>query len=390
MSEENNILPPPVAIPDASELYFEQFVFDASKRYETSPFLFGYKGVRFSPLGGIQAVSGQKKNGKTFFTTMLMAVALEPNSERVKRKLEGLECYAQEILGHELVVLYVDTEMESVNTSYLQKRVHWLCGWPLDENHPRFHILRLRTIPEQRPDGRKSETPVERKRIIDYWLDRWSPDLLVIDGLRDLVRDFNDNAESVSIISQLMASAETRNICIWNALHYNPRPGNDDESKMRGHLGTELGNKVSDTFVCSKKKDAKTGMVSFTVRQIDARSKDVADIHFIVADNEEGGMAIPEIVDGEGETTPLAGSTHSVEELKQWISKHQGDLAWPAKNMDFQKFVLKAEGVTSEDERKYLTKMAINRRLLIKQEPSEMEPNQKVPRLKINRDEIPF
>lgn len=380
-------MPDPTQIPSPLEAYFGQFVFDASQRYERAPFLFGYRGVRFSPLGGIQAISGQKKNGKTFFMTMLMACGLEPESERVKRKLEGLECYAEDVLGHKLTVMYVDTEMEPVNTSYVQKRVHWLCGWPLDKNHPRFHIIRLRTLPDKK-DGKDVDPPVERRRIIEYWLDRWHPDLVVIDGLRDIVHDFNDNAESVAVISHLMAVAEKRNICVWNALHYNPRPGNDDESKMRGHLGTELGNKVSDTFVSSKKKDEKTQIVSFVVRQVDARSKDVEDIHFIVADNEEGGIAIPEIVAADGKAA--AATTHTVEELKMWISKHQGDLTWPATHRDFQSCVLAPEGITNKDEQKYLTKMALNRRLLISQQKYEMEQGQKIPRLIINRDEIPF
>lgn len=381
-------MPDPTQIPSPLEAYFGQFVFDASQRYERAPFLFGYKGVRFSPLGGIQAISGQKKNGKTFFMTMLMACGLEPESERVKRKLEGLECYAEDVLGHKLTVMYVDTEMEPVNTSYLQKRVHWLCGWPLDKNHPRFHIIRLRTLPDK-IDGKDVDTPVERRRIIEYWLDRWQPDMVVIDGLRDIVHDFNDNAESVSVISHLMAVAEKRNICVWNALHYNPRPGNDDESKMRGHLGTELGNKVSDTFVSSKKKDEKTQVVSFVVRQVDARSKDVEDIHFIVADNEEGGIAIPEIVANEDKAVEST-TSHTIDEVKTWIAKRQGDIPWPATRRDIERYIFKLEGVTDDKEQRILTNMAINRRILIEQTKDEMLPGQKYSRLKINRDEIPF
>jgi hypothetical protein len=77
----------------------------------------------------------------------------------------------------------------------------------------------------------------------------------------------------------------------------NPRPSNDDESKMRGHLGTELGNKVSDTFISSKKKDAGSGQVTFTVKQQDARGKDVDDWTFEVCDD-AGGLGIPKIISG--------------------------------------------------------------------------------------------
>ena len=39
---------------------------DPSEDYPEPRFLFSYNGTGFSPLGGIQAISGQKKNGKTF------------------------------------------------------------------------------------------------------------------------------------------------------------------------------------------------------------------------------------------------------------------------------------------------------------------------------------
>jgi hypothetical protein len=63
---------------------------------------------------------------------------------------------------------------------------------------------------------------------------------------------------------------------------------------MRGHLGTELGNKVSDTFVSKKQKTEKG--VTFTVKQMDARGKDVEDWSFEVTDD-AGGLGIPRILD---------------------------------------------------------------------------------------------
>ena len=74
----------------------------------------------------------------------------------------------------------------------------------------------------------------------------------------------------------------------------NPRPKNDDESKMRGHLGTELGNKVTDTLVSIKKKEA-GGQVTFTVQQQDARDKDMEDWQFVVCDA-AGALGIPKII----------------------------------------------------------------------------------------------
>jgi hypothetical protein len=69
---------------------------------------------------------------------------------------------------------------------------------------------------------------------------------------------------------------------------------NDDESKMRGHLGTELGNKVTDTLVCIKHKNDKTGDVYFTVKQDDARGKDMEDWEFVVT-GAAGALGVPQM-----------------------------------------------------------------------------------------------
>ena len=73
----------------------------------------------------------------------------------------------------------------------------------------------------------------------------------------------------------------------------NPRPKNDDESKMRGHLGTELGNKITDTLVCIKHKE-KDGTVYFTVKQDDARGKDMEDWEFVITEA-AGALGVPQM-----------------------------------------------------------------------------------------------
>lgn len=381
---EQTAMPGPWDIAASMDSYYGQYLFDATKEYDRPPFLFSYKGVPFSPLGEIQAVTGQKKNGKTFFLTMLAAVTLEPDGERVRRMLPGLACHAGEIFGRPAKVLYVDTEMGPLNTMYVQRRVHWLCGWPLKENNERFRIIRLRTMANGM-DGKPVNVPDERVAVTMWHVNHFAPDLLVIDGIRDLVHDVNDNAEAVEFISNLMKISEERNICIWNALHYNPRPGADSESKMRGHLGTELGNKVSDTFACEKKKAGAD--VTFTVKQVDARNKDVDDITFIVDDFEDGGRAIPKITDGyEAPKNPT--TTHTIEDVYAWILKHRDEIEWPAGRRELERKMFTPEGVGKE-EAKELTKMALKRRLLVKQKKEEMNPGQSSAKMLMNPEEFP-
>ena len=272
------------------------YMLDATQDYPEPYYLLEYNGVPFSTLGGIQALSGQKKNGKTFLLAQLMAAVLEPDSQRVKAYLPGLTIPMRtlEYLGHLPVVLYVDTEMEKLNSAKVLRRVHWLCGWAMNQNCDRFHVLRLRGMTDERDaNGKVTAKAYERRyETIKKAIEAIQPDAVFIDGIRDIIGDFNDNAESSTLVGELMAIAESRGICIWNTLHMNPRPKNDDESKMRGHLGTELGNKITDTLVCIKHKDK--GQVWFTVKQDDARGKDMEDWEFVLTDA-AGALGVPQM-----------------------------------------------------------------------------------------------
>lgn len=306
MSEDNTIIPaaPLPELPSEDDAQRQRmkeikpFLLDATENYPEPYYLLEYNGVPFSTLGGIQAISGQKKNGKTFLLAQLMAAVLGVNSTRVNTYLPGLRVPQRtlEHLGHLPTVLYVDTEMEKLNSAKVLRRVHWLCDWQMDLPCERFAVLWLRSVTDVKNDkGEVVEKAYERRyRLIKQAIDILNPDAVFIDGIRDIIGDFNDNAESSALVTDLMALAERKQICIWNTLHMNPRPKNDDESKMRGHLGTELGNKITDTLVCIKHKNDKTGEVYFTVKQDDARGKDMEDWEFVVTDA-AGALGVPQM-----------------------------------------------------------------------------------------------
>ena len=308
MEDERNLLPP---LPSGEEMERQvlaeelaPYWLDPTQNYPEPHYLLQYNGVGFSPLGGIQALSGQKKNGKTFVLAQLIAAILGHGSERVEAYLHGLSVREDTLawLGREPSVLYVDTEMEQLNSAKVLRRVHWLCQWEQTVPNERFRVLWLRQI-----EKTEKEAAYERRySLIKKAIEWMQPTAVFIDGVRDIIGDFNNNEESSALVTDLMAIATKMNCCIWNVLHANPRMQNDDESKMRGHLGTELGNKVSDTFISQKKKDADTGRVTFTVKQQDARGKDVDDWKFEIVDDAGSGLGIPRIMSREQEVQPTA------------------------------------------------------------------------------------
>ena len=348
----SNKIPAPPTGEATLDSKFERSFFDDTVAYQEPPFLFEFKGVGFSPLGGIQALSGQKKNGKSIFASILMATALSSGSStsRFATRFPGLRLRQSTInlLGHEPRVLYVDTEQEKENTDKVIERAKWLAEMKSHVHNERLTIQWLRAIPED-------EDPAEyRKQALLYAIDKVHPDLVLIDGIRDLVHDFNDIDESSKLINELMALSTKHNMCVWCTLHMNPRPSNDDESKMRGHLGTELGNKASDVFTMKKKKDKAAGLITFTMQQLDARGKDIDELVLTLNDDAGEKLGAPIMV----EALPFESSTSS-DSLEMRVIKILKNIEWKKNGLgrtqifdDFAK-----AGLTSHrDQENYLNK----------------------------------
>ena len=349
------------------------YLLDAREDYPEPYYMLEFNGVPFSTLGGIQALSGQKKNGKTFVLAQLMAAILGTGIEksRTPQYLPGLRVPERtlEHIGRLPTVLYVDTEMEKLNSAKVLRRVHWLCGWPLDVACERFHVLWLRGITDAKDGENVIEKAYEKRyRLIRLAIEVLNPDAVFIDGIRDIIGDFNDNAESASLVGELMALAEQRQICIWNTLHMNPRPGNDDESKMRGHLGTELGNKITDTLVSIKRKDANG--VTFTVKQNDARGKDMEDWTFEVTEA-AGALGIPRIL-GAADLAAVEDDREKREADERF--KTFNFPQWGATYTDLEKH-LRAQGITSNRKIGRLFDVAKEAGIIVKNEKKKYRYN---------------
>lgn len=294
---------------------------DYTLSYPEPRFLLEYGGVPFAPLGGIQAITGQKKNGKTFLMCQLMAAILSGDSERMRANLPTLKLHQStlESLEAEPTVLYIDTEMEKLNTVKVVRRVQWLCGWSYSLQNPRLKALWLRAEESNAIRWGKTKQAIVETR----------PTAIFLDGIRDVIGDFNDNKESADLVSECMKMATEMNCCIFNVLHENP-----GSEKMRGHLGTELGNKVTDTFVSIKEK--KDNVVTFTVKQVDARGKDVPDWRYEITDD-AGALGVPRIINPEQAATisnPESGLTD-----QEWaeIVKAMKQVIEPPKSVSYTK-----------------------------------------------------
>lgn len=380
MNEENQTIPQTSSPEQLAMEELKPFLLDAREDYPEPYYMLEFNGVPFSALGGIQALTGQKKNGKTFVIAMLIAACLAPDCPRVHDNLPGLTVPQRTLdhLGHLPRVLWVDTEMEKLNSAKVLRRVHWLIDHPMNMPHERFNVLWMRTIEgnDQEPSFRK------RWRLIKSAIDILHPDIVFIDGVRDIIGNFNDNDQSAQLVQELMAIAEKRDICIWNVLHLNPRPGNDDESKMRGHLGTELGNKVTDTLASVKSKT--NNGVTFTVKQLDARGKDLDDWKFEITD-QAGALGIPRIIAG-GVPVQKEVKVDTVEDITKWIRLGISQHNWPLSRKSIKELIFKEiGGVKSANQQQADLDVAINLKLLV-----ESTVKQNGYYMLIPSDDLPF
>lgn len=247
----------------------------AADEYDKPKFTLYKNGIGFAPLGNIMAICAEMKMGKSWLMQQ-MAVAL------LKGEFMGLSTELETPN-----ILYFDTEQDKYDSQMVMRRVQYLCGWDFKTDNPQFHIYSMRDFDKYNED---LSIPQNRIIAISKAIEIYRPHVVFVDGVRDLIDDFNDLSESARLVQELMSITSKYNCCIWSVLHVNP-----NSDKMRGHLGTELGNKVTDVFSVHKNKDQTTGEVSFEVKQVAARHRDVDDWLFKI--NDSGKFAVPELVD---------------------------------------------------------------------------------------------
>lgn len=244
------------------ELYtgeIDPFMVDATQNYPEPHFLVFKDGVGTLPLGDITTLSAKAKKGKSYGASILESVVLG-----------GAREFGLNTEENKALVLHFDTEQSKSNCSRMQRRVHRLMGWDVTKNYLRFQFFQLREMPLE-----------ERKNYIEQKVFEQAPSLVIIDGIADLIANFNDIEESNKIIETLLKLASSANCAILTILHENK--GKDDTG-MKGHLGTLLLQKSASVFHLTKSG----GVVS--VDNTDSRNRPLETWTFSINDE---GMPVP-------------------------------------------------------------------------------------------------
>lgn len=358
----------------------EPYRLDFSKAYEAPRYTLAWRGIGFAPLGGIQAITGQAGNGKTMTLAQFITAILAGEFGDLTYNLRDENPNPR--------VLYIDTEMEEANTIAMKNRVMTMCNRQITDDADDFIVVMLREVPEtqeERVTSKKGDThmvrvpaAVMRWRMVLKAIWQYKPTVAFIDGLLDVVADFNDNVECQEIIYKCMQVASHYGISVWCVVHQNP-----GGEKLVGHLGSFLERKVTDIF--QTKKDKKDGDVSFTVKQLKARGRDIDDWKFHVLP--VSGWGMPEQIEAAAKTEPK--SKYSPIEVKGWLEQNQKAIEWPATLTDIRiKIMKEIVGIKSNDGLQEAVTIAVNRRFILPQEKDDMEEGQKKPKYILNPEFI--
>ena len=205
-------------------LLLEHLRITPEKELPKMEFLFQLYDKPCFPRRELVAITGKAKSGKTFVTSMLMAC-----------------CQSRDVLAFQRIgddplrLLWYDTEQSDESTQdILRNRVMRM----VDGDGKLFDIFNVRGVAWK-----------ERRNLLCEAVRRCKPDLVIVDGIRDLVNDINDGVLAQEVMEELMHLATAHDCCIVCVLHQNK---SGEDHNLRGWIGTELMNKAFEVYSCEK------------------------------------------------------------------------------------------------------------------------------------------
>ena len=267
---------------------------DFDEPYRPPRYTMEREGVPFADVGELHIISGKPGNGKTGLMSQLEAATLGGRfgntiCREIGHKVEGQDGF----MVIPTRILHIDTEQGKDDTIAFKNRVISMSGVEKEQAKEHFFILRLRD----------TESAKDRWRKILKAIYMVKPTDIFLDGMLDIVEDYNDQKECQPIIRKCMMLATHYDASLWAVLHENPMV-----DKLVGTLGSITQRKVSEIFTVIKVKQcdlkpneqrADLPDIYFRVKQNKARGKDVSDWLFQYVTN-AGGWGQPVEIEDNG------------------------------------------------------------------------------------------
>ena len=195
------------------------------------------------------------------------------------------------------------------------------------------------------------------------------PTDIFLDGMLDIVKDYNDQVECQPIIRKSMMLATHYDSSMWMVLHENPLV-----DKLVGTLGSIVQRKVAEIFTVRKTKqsDLKPNEkrldrpeIFFTVKQLKARGRDVADWDYAYNQN-AAGWGMPVELD-DNSPSVQAVDTKEMEMMKEADERFKA-YNWTSSGATYTELekYLRSKGVTSNRHISNLFNVAMEKGIIYK------------------------
>ena len=202
----------------------------------------------------ISTIAASAKVGKTFLISAIATAAFHKDS------FLNMHCPKEDVK-----VLFIDTEQDNSDTQLVVIRIHELSDWETTKNNESFIAINLRELDKGQIIS-----------VIENAIAEFKPDLVLLDGIVDLVGDFNNIQDSHQAVTILTKWASKYDCHITCCLHVNKKT-----EEPRGHLGAFLRQKGELTLLLSKQE----GVVPYIeVKPIDSRHRPIDVFYFRIND----------------------------------------------------------------------------------------------------------
>jgi hypothetical protein len=196
--------------------------------------------IPFGTYGNFSCIVGPPKTMKTYLKSLLVSRYVGFDSQNYALNIEShrdRDCY----------VVDIDTEQAEFHAHSAFKRVMSLC--------------RIKNYDHYRPFALRPYEPKERLEFIEWLIYesdlKGNIGLMAIDGLADLVDDFNDLKESQRVIQKVMKWTDDAQFHLTTVLH-----SNFGSAKAVGHIGSSMLKKAET--VCQLSREDDVVRVNFT------------------------------------------------------------------------------------------------------------------------------
>ncbi len=275
----------------------EAYVIDMAHPSPPEDFLMTFQDVDYRPRGDLSIIKAKAKAGKSTYLKIEIAAMISPTGE-----VNGMS--RSMIPGTDQIrdpyrVLWIDTEQSFASSDKSYFQVLQMAGLPMNQNSDNLKMVNLRMMHNQNRLSR-----VEEEVEHGQW------DVVVLDGIKDVAKNVNDPIETDAIINRVLQLIQDSKVAFITVIHENPAK---DTDKMRGWLGTELGNKGFE--VQEVRNDQDTGV--FTVLNTERREKTIPAYGFKYDEEDNLVQCEPEVKAGK-DLGPGPGPQTPTKEEKQW------------------------------------------------------------------------